>query len=181
MKNQITWRHREMERKRAEAEHRKMNRIRVFVIMYYVIQLFSISMLYLAADTRYGFVRPIFYTFVIAGFAIISSGLMFAYSSLRSQPGWKSEYERTQWLVDFIENAENPITISGVIYPDHYVLDPQEVKHISVNADENILILALEDVEGQQAGLIMEPDRDTITKLKGKHGNIHPFPCQPIP
>lgn len=179
MKNQVTWKHQEMERKRAEAEHRKMNRIRICVMIYYLIQICSITMLYFVADTRYGFIRPIFYTFIIAGFSIVSSGLMFAYSSLRSQPGWKSEYERTQWLVDFIENASDPVTISGVIYPDHYVLDPQEIKHMSLNADEKVLIMALEDVEGQQAGLVMELDQNTVKQLKKRQGNISAFPIRP--
>ena len=156
MQSQVNWRHREMERERAEREHRKMNTIRIFTVVYYLIQIFSVTMIYLAADMRYGFVKPVFYMFAIAGFSIVSSGLMFAYSSLRAQPGWKSEYERVQWLVDFIENAEAPVTVSGVAYSDHHALDPQELKHMALDADEKKLILKLEDAEGQRAGIVVE-------------------------
>ena len=49
MKSQVNWRHREMERERAEREHRKMNTIRIFTVVYYLIQIFSVTMIYLAA------------------------------------------------------------------------------------------------------------------------------------
>lgn len=155
MKNQVSWKQRELERERAEKAQRKATIVRIVAAVFYLVQLISISMIYLSTNARYGFVKPIFYVCVIAGLCVVSSWLVLGYSALRTQPGWKSEFERTQWLVNFVENAENPITISGVAYPDHHVLDPQELKHLDINADEKLLVLKLEDAEGQEAGIVV--------------------------
>ena len=166
MKNQVSWKQRELERERAEKAQRKMNAVRIVAAVFYLLQFIAIAMIYLSTNARYGFVKPIFYVCVIAGLCILSSWFALGYAALRTQPGWKSEFERTQWLVNFVENAEVPITISGVAYPDHYVLDPQELKHLDVNADEKQLVLKLEDAEGQEAGIVVSLSDFMMDQIK---------------